>query len=241
MAYTTRELITDAYYLSGIVSRNFQTVTGEEINDGLSRLNFFLQDKGSDIELIPYYSEVQGNFIVGQEKYFIPNLVKIDTLAYYLTNPNDTASVRMQMEEFSRYQYFETPRVEHVNTLPMWYHLERALGGSNLYIYFPPVLAYAYTLTGKYSLQSTDLNQDLSQVYDGWTMNYLQYGLACYLCEWRQVAPPISVEMNFKKLESKMRGLGHIDTTFRKTSFFNQGGGLNWGDVNYGKLWRPTP
>ena len=45
VAYTSRQLIIDSYYLSGIVGRNYEFTTGDEINDGLDRLNDFLQIK----------------------------------------------------------------------------------------------------------------------------------------------------------------------------------------------------
>jgi hypothetical protein len=238
--YTTRELITDAYYISGIVSRNFQTPTEDQISDGLNRFNGFLQIKGAQTELIPYYSVVEGQFVPDQEIYFIPNLLEIDTFAFFLSDPNNPSNntVRFQMEPYSRYQYFQTPRAENIESLPYTWHLERTLGGANVYVYFIPNQAYNYQLTGKFALATTDLNQDLSQVYDGWYIEYLKYGLAIYLCEWRQVTPPASVVATFNGIESYTRGLGKIDMTFRKLSYFRSGGGLNWGDVNYGHWWR---
>jgi len=72
MPYTSQMLITNAYYLSGIVSRGLETVTNEQLNDGLFRLNSFLAMKSADTGLIPYYQVVNGNFIAGQQQYFFP-------------------------------------------------------------------------------------------------------------------------------------------------------------------------
>jgi hypothetical protein len=240
MAYYTRQLIIDAYYLSGIVSRTLETVNGDELNDGLERLNDFLTIKGADTKLIPYYTEVNSNFITGQEVYFIPNLVEIDTLTFFLPNPSDSpqATIRFQMLELSREEYFAVPRAENVSTLPYIYHLERVYGGSNLYVYFLPNEPYAYQMWGKFSLLATTFNQDLSLIYDEWYLAYLKYGLAIWLCEWRSVQPPASLTQTFYNMEQKMTNLGIIDFTHRKLQWFKRGGGLNWGDANYGHGWR---
>ena len=55
MAYTARMLITRAYYLSQIVSRQLQEVSGEQIEDGLFLLNALLQFKSTDLREIPYF------------------------------------------------------------------------------------------------------------------------------------------------------------------------------------------
>ena len=39
MAYTTLQLINNAYYESGIVSRGFETVSGPQATDGVQFLN----------------------------------------------------------------------------------------------------------------------------------------------------------------------------------------------------------
>jgi len=240
MAYLTRQLIIDAYYLSGIVSRTLETVSGDEINDGLARLNDFLTIKGADTKLIPYYTEVNSNFVTGQEIYFIPNLVEIDTLTFFLPNPSSSpqSTIRFEMEELSREEYFAVPRAENIKTLPYIYHLERTFGGSNLYVYFLPNEPYAYQMWAKFSLLKTDLNQDLSLIYDEWYLAYVKYGLAIWLCEWRSVQPPASLTQTFFNMEQKMTTLGVIDFTHRKLEWFKRGAGLNWGDVNYGHGWR---
>jgi len=240
MAFTTRQLIIEAYYLSGIVSRTLETVTGDELNDGLDRLNDFITIKGADTKLIPYYTEINANFIAGQEIYFIPNLVEIDTLTFFLPNPSSSpqATIRFQMEELSREEYFAVPRAENIKTLPYIYHLERIYGGSNLYVYFLPDKPYAYQMWAKFALLATDFNQDLALIYDEWYMAYLKYGLAIWLCEYRSVQPPSAVVKTFDAMEQKLTTMGVIDFTHRKLQYFKHGGGLTWADVNYGHGWR---
>ena len=84
MAYYTKQLITRAYYLSGLVSRGLQTPTAEQIEDGLELLNDLLGFSGSDLTLIPYFSRYEFESVPGQEEYFISNLVNVETLTYNL-------------------------------------------------------------------------------------------------------------------------------------------------------------
>jgi hypothetical protein len=240
MPYTTYELITDAYYLSGIVSRGLQTLTPLQSTDGLNRLNGFLQIKGSESKQIQYYTVYNSQFVAGQEIYFIPNLIEIDTFAFFLQDPVSppTNSVRFELQNLSRYEYFAVPRPEHVETIPYSWHLERTLGGSNVYVYFIPNTNYNYQITGKFALQNVAINQDLSTVYDGWYLEYMRYGLALYLCEWNGIAAPASVAKTFAEMEASLTTLSPVDFTLRKLSYFRSIGGLNWGDVNYGKGWR---
>ena len=47
MPYLAQTLITRSWYLSGIVARGAQTVTGDQITDGLMMLNALLDFKQS--------------------------------------------------------------------------------------------------------------------------------------------------------------------------------------------------
>lgn len=156
MAYTTNQLISAAYYASGVVSREFETVSGFQIADGLQWLNDILGEKRVDDGMIPYETTYNFNSIVGQEKYFIPNLIQIDTLVFYLDN------VRYSMNYSKRNEYFGTPRVENIQTLPYHWYFERRVGGGNLYIYFQPNQNYPMSIKGIFNLNSVALGQDLS-------------------------------------------------------------------------------
>lgn len=240
MAYTTRQLINDAYYLSGIVSKSFESVSGAEIEDGLYRLNAFLKIKGAKTKLIPYFTVFEGQFILDQESYFIPNLVEIDTFSFFLTNPaiSTQNAVRLGLEEYTRYQYLDVARPENVNAVPYCYYPERTFNGMNIKVYFRPQIPYFYQISGKFALLETTLNQDLSLIYDGWYIEYLTYGLAIYLCEWRNIVPATSLQKTCDELEKDNMTLGKLDFTTRTRNYFGKRGGLNWGDVNYGRGWR---
>lgn len=240
MIYTAQELVTEAFFLSQIVSKDFQTVSDPQLQTGLNRLNGFIGNKGAKTKMIPFYQVVNGNFIAGQEVYFIPNLVHIETLTFFLLNVDETNSVRFEMSEETRYRYFATGRAENVKSLPYQWHLERVYGGSNLYVYFLPQENYPYQMNAKFLLDSVALNQDLSLIFERSYIEYMLYGLAVLLCEYYDVMPPISVIQQFKDYESDLMTQSPIDLTMRKISSFGGGVGLLYADANMGKGIRPV-
>lgn len=237
MAYTTQQLITNAYYLSQIVSRGLETVTQDQISDGLFRLNGFIAMKGANTKLVPYYKKVNDFFIAGQEKYFIPGLTHIETLTFFLNNNNGSSVVRFEMLEETRWEYFARARVQKINSLPFQWHLERVKGGSDLYIYFSPLENYAYEMLGKFELAPVALNQDLEVTYDNFYMEYLTYGLAIYLCEYYDVIPAISVVKTFKDMEHHLTTLSRIDLTNRKLQYFGSRNGFNYAQASFKSGW----
>lgn len=104
MPYTARELITDAYYISGIVSPDFQTVSGAQITRGLRALNGLLAEEGITGRTIPYFKEYEWTAVAGQEKYFIEYLIQVSTLTFNI------GEVRYCMRSEHRDRYFGSPR-----------------------------------------------------------------------------------------------------------------------------------
>ena len=126
MSFTARELISKAYYLSGIVSKRLQTVGGEQINEGLELLNELLSVEGVTGSLIPYFKEHDLTAVAGQELYFIPNLIQVETLTFNI------GTVRYSMQPRGRVDYFGSGRVDNINSLPYDWHVERTKGGMKL-------------------------------------------------------------------------------------------------------------
>lgn len=155
MVYTTNQLISGAYYASGIVSREFETVSGSQISDGLGWLNDIITEKRVDDGMIPY--ETKYSFIaeIGKQVYFIKNLISIDTLVFYLQD------VRYPMKYTQRNQYFGSARVENINSLPYEWYWERLVGGGNLHIYFQPDRNYPMEIHGSFGLNKLELGENL--------------------------------------------------------------------------------
>ncbi|OGT30415.1 MAG: hypothetical protein A3E87_01645 [Gammaproteobacteria bacterium RIFCSPHIGHO2_12_FULL_35_23] len=234
MAYTATQLITNAYYLSGVVSRGFQTVRGDQTTDGLSLLNDLLGVQSADTMLIPYFQEYELDAVIGQELYFIENLLNIETFTFNL------GVVRYSSIEVNRKAYFGAPRVDGIQSLPFSWHAERVLGGTNLYLYFLPQAEFVLKIWGNFALdQIDDLQTDLSEVYERFYITYMMYALAEYICNFNQRPFPQQNLLKLRQLETKLLNISPPDLTGEKISTFSKQGGMNWGDVNLGKGWRP--
>ncbi len=232
MAYTTLQLINNAHYESGIVSRGFETVSGQQANDGLQFLNDLIADKTVENGLIPYYEEHNFTAVAGQEKYFIENLISIDTFVFFI----DT--VRYQTENRARREYFGSSRADNIQSLPGSWHMERCFGGANLYIYFKPNQAYPLTIWGQFRLQAVTINQDLSLTLDRFYINYLKFDLAARLCaEYNYNVPPGVIKALNQYEDSISKKSGPMDMKLIKLSSLQRRGGINYGQVNIGKGW----
>jgi len=232
MAYTTLQLITNAYYKSGIVSRNFETVSGQQATDGLQFLNDLLQDKTVENGLIPYYDEYIFDAVTGQEKYFIPDLIEIDTFVFYI----DT--VRYATENRGRREYFGSSRADNIQSLPGSWHMERCYGGANLYIYFKPSQDFPLTIWGQFRLEDVAINQDLSLTLDRFYINYLTYDLANRLCAENNYSVPPGVAKTLQSLQDAIsKKSGPMDMRLVKLSSLQRRGGINYAQVNIGKGW----
>lgn len=232
MAYTAQKLITEAWYLSNIVSRKLEVVTGAEINDGLDRLNAVIEIATDNYGLIPYWSSYQFDSVVGQEEYDIPGVVGIDTATYVIPD------VRYQLIYKTREEYFGYPRVNQIESLPTIYHYETNLSGAKFYMYFLPSDVWEFTIWGKFKLTQVELNQDLSLTLPMFYIEYLVYKLAAYLCEYYDT--PFSPE-KMKRLasyEQSLRNASPIDFTRLKWSSFNSLVSPDYGMANLGHGWR---
>lgn len=234
MSYLVSELITNSWYLSGIVARNQETVTGDQMSDGFDLLNALLSFKTALQRLVPYFSQYQFNAVAGTETYFVPNLVKAETLVFYINN------IRYSMFYQSRKVYFGNARVEGIQSLPFDWHIERCLGGANLYMYFLPQSNYPITLWGKFGLMEvTSLDQDLETTYDTFYIEYMRYALAEYMCSENNIEFQPQSQKKLNEYENIIMDISPMDLSVTKISTLQGETGINWGDVNIGKGWRP--
>lgn len=234
MAYTALQLITRAYYLSQIVSRQLQTPTGDQITDGLYLLNAILDSKGSDLREIPYYQEYVFDAIQGQEKYFIPGLTSVDSMTFNI------GPVRYAMNEETRVSYFGQYRIDDVQSLPFQYRMERTLGGMNVYMYFVPSQTFVMKIWGKFELTEVALNTDLSLLYDTYYIEFLRHDLARWLCDEYGATLPDGVKENLAILEKKVMDVSPPDLSIRNLNYFgNSSVGLDWQVVNLSGGWLP--
>lgn len=235
MVYTAQQLITRSMYLSGVVARGAQTVSGEQITDGLSLLNALLDFKQVEIDLIPFFTyDTTLITVPGQEKYFFPNCAALQTLTFNI------GTVRYAMNYVSPGVYFGSGRVDNVSSLPFNFTTLRATNGLDVYMYFLPAGNYPLRALGKFFLTDVDLSTDMTLYYATSYIEYLRYALAEYISMEYNIEMS---EQNKMKLEVMHRQLMYVsppDMTMTKASMLTQTTGINWGDVNIGLGWRPS-
>lgn len=232
MTYTVVQLITDAYYLSGRLARGLQIITGSQLNTGLRLLNAVITVKSVNERLIPYFTEYQFNAVVGQEEYFISNLIYAETLTFNYQN------VRYSMQPMGRREYQGSPRVNNIQSLMFDYHVERTKGGSNLFMYFLPDMNYPCTLWGKFSLTTVVLNQNLEDTLDQFYIEYLRYALAEYICHDNNIAFQPQNKEKLEEYEQAFLDIGPPDLTIEHVSGIGQRPIADmWGQANLGRGW----
>lgn len=222
MAYTALELITRAYYLSQVVARGLQVVTGEQITDGLHLLNADLEYKSTDLRLIPYFERFEFDTVQGQEEYFIDNLLYVDSLTFNISN------VRYSLLEFTRKEYFAVPRIDNVQSLPYCYRVERERGGARIYLYFVPNQVYNMRMSGKFALTDVTLTTDMSLIYDNFYLEWLRYSLAIKICEDYGATVPDATRMKYMEMTKKLMDVSPADLSIQKKGYFNKGAVMDW-------------
>jgi len=251
MAYTAQQLITRSWYLSGIVARNLQVVTGDQITDGLMLLNALLDFKQIETDLIPYWTYIEMPLTVGEEFYFLPYVAAVESATFNLD------VVRYPMDSVTRTNYYGSARVDNISTLPFSYNYNRALGGGNLALYFLPESNYPLKLMVKIFLVDVELGTDLTNVseivpytfinsanqgYDTSYIEYLRYALAQYMCSEYGILFNPESEKILTSYKRKLMYISPPDLAMQKVTTLaaNQAVGYNWGDVNIGRGWRPS-
>jgi hypothetical protein len=249
MPYTAQDLITRSWFLSGIVARNLQVPTGDQIYDGLQMLNDLLNFKQIEIDLIPYWTYIELPLVAGQEFYFLPYVAAIESATFNID------VVRYPMDYVSRRNYYGSSRVDNISTLPFSWNYNRSLGGGNMALYFLPESNYPMKMMVKIFLVDVTLQMDLTnlseivpynfvnssnQGLDTSYIEYLRYALAQYMCsEYGILFNPESAKI-LTSYKRKLMYMSPPDLSSIKTSILTECQGINYGDVNLGKGWRPS-
>jgi hypothetical protein len=139
----------------------------------------------------------------------------------------------------NRTAYFGNGRVNDVTSMPFSYHVEREVGGSNIYLYYLPDSTYTAEYSGKFALTEVTMFQDMSETYDMFYLEYLRYALAEMMCmEW-DITFPADKRAMLTKYEKKLLDTSPPDLTMQKANFLNIGLGTNWAQINIGKGYVP--
>lgn len=227
MVTTTTDLISQSFYLSGLVANELETVSGPQEKNGLFLLNKILAVKTANKRLIPYYTLTTTTLVVGQEKYSFPRLLEVDPNTFAINN------VRFSMQAMNRRAYFGMPRVNGLQSLPFIYHFEREFAGGSLYLYPTPNSTYPMVFMGKYSLNSVVQGQDLSLTIDEFYLEYLRYALAEQICADYNLTFQPQSQQKLNEYENTIIDISPIDLTLTINSSLNGQSALNWGYVNF--------
>lgn len=230
-SYLAAQLISRAWNLSGIVAREFETVSGQEGSDGLWLLNEVLAEKSYDLKLIPYWGRIEFNLVQGQERYFIPNLYQVETFTFNIGN------VRFPTFQAGRKQYFGDGRVDDIQALPFEWHVERELDGLYLYVYYLPQQQFLAKITGKFALTNVELQTNLSQLYDLFYIRYLRFLLAQAMSLEYDIEFASDKLAKLKQIEQKLLYVSPPDIIQQKISFMNKNCPMNWAHINISPGW----
>jgi hypothetical protein len=251
MAVTAQDLITRSWYLSGIVARNLQTPTGDQINNGLQILNSLLDFKQVETDLIPYWQYITTPCVPGQEFYFLEYVAAVESCTFNLD------VVRYPMMSATRTNYYGSARVDNISTLPFSYNFNRGLGGGELALYFLPESNYPLKIMAKIFLTDVKLTTDLTNIseetsytfinnsnqgFDTGYIEYLRYKLASMMCSEYGVMFNPSSEAILRSYERTLMYVSPPDLSMKKVTILasNNQTGWNWGDVNIGRGFRPS-
>lgn len=235
MTTTARELIAEAYYISGVVSQEQQEVSGPEETAGLRALNRAIAVESITGALIPFYKQYEFNFVPGQEKYEIDNLIDIENIVYIF------GSVRYRLRHVKRNDYFSRGRVEGITTLPSIYHFERAEDKGEIYVFFPPNSDYEVKLWGKFGFAEVpSVDTDLSTLYSREYLTYLSFLLAKYICIAFDETLPEQAQVTLNEIIDGMHFVSPIDLTVQKNSVFDDKYLLDYTSANLFNGWWPA-
>ncbi len=234
MPYTVLKLVSNAFYTSSIVSRDFETVSGNQANDGVDILNDLLGDKSIDNGMLPYFKKYDFVALQGQSEYFIPNLRNVDTYTFFIN------SVRYSTTRQTRHEFFGNSRPMDVESLPGAWHFEKETGGGRLYLYFVPNQDYPAQIWGQFGLDSVTINDDLELTYDRFYITYLKYELAVRLCTEYSWKVPADVRDQYNSYCEMIKSQSSIlDLKTQKISTLGTNGFINYAQVNIGRGFLP--
>jgi len=235
MTYLASNLIADAYYLSGIVSRDFETPTGAQMSDGLRLLNNVLADRTINTSTIPYTSKLTLTASAAVADYYIPDCINIDVFVFYIN------SLRYQTVNQKRKEFRGSFRPTNIQSLPWNWNFERSLNGGTLSLYFVPDVNYPLEIWGTFRLSSVTQYQDLSLTLDEFYTNFLQYLLAQRLCQFNSYRVPMDVADQLDRYIKWITNTTNVmDLRMQKLSSLNGGEAINYAIVNLSGGWLPA-
>lgn len=233
MPYTAIQLITDAFYDSGIRDATFNVPSADDSQRGLRALNQVLNLTSVNLDYIPYFNRGTFTAISGVGEYVIQNVYLIDLLTF------NFGEVRYNSKYMTRFEFFGTNRANNIQSLPFSYTFERQLNGIKLFLYPAPDQDYFFEYSGKIKLTNPDYSTDLTQFFDDFFIQYLEFETALLLCAKYGATPPQMILERVQELRQIVSAPSPVDMTMKTTQLLSNGNWPNWAQITIGRGWVP--
>jgi hypothetical protein len=230
---TAQQLVNDAWYLSGIVGRGFQTVDGEKSSDGLRFLNDILFEIESTGNLQPYYTFKEVDVPLGASSFFVDNLIECSSVTFAIGNVIYTLIPK------GIRGFFDDNYIKGIQSLPYEYYAQRQPNGTLINIYFTTNQDYKFQITGKFSISPVKNTDDLYQVFGGLYISYLKYALAKKMCDFYQHEFDAQHTRELIRLGKMVYSISRPGNVNRFQSILNPSLGVSYGMANLGNGWTP--
>lgn len=236
MSFNVLQLLVKAYNASGINSQGFKSLTPLQTENGLYLFNVMLSDKTVDTSMLLYWKKLDGAFIGGTDTYFIPRLIQVQVLTFFLSD----GTVRYPTQAQNLEQFMGSARSMNTDSLPFTYYVNKVNGGANLYVYFVPNQDYPYQIWGQFELQNVTLFEDIETLFPLYYRNFLTLQLAKEICVYGNYSVPAPVIEKLAEYRKTIGVNGIVqDLSMNMISSIRNPNFINWGQINIGEAYIP--
>jgi hypothetical protein len=234
MATPVGFLIAESYYLSSVRSRELDQPSGADASDGLTLLNDIFAEKAYKWTETPYRTETIVDCVINQNVYPVAGFTEVESITYLLGN------IRIPLRLVTYDYFFNTYRIQSVQSLPDIYYVEKTPSGINVNIYYPPNLGYQMLIRGRANITQVGLYDDLDVIFDKAFQSYLKYELALRIAQHNNSPLPANVMPTLEDLRTMIRDRNPMDTTPTRTLCLTKNYGFNLAVANISKGWVPA-
>lgn len=212
---TAQYLITNAYYLIGVLSPD-EIPTSTLITRGLDRLNDLLDYFAVNGPCIPYTGKIEFNLVEGQDEYSISNILnnadidheRIVDLEFVNVS---RSSLSYPVRVISRADLYNVIRLQNLQTRPTSCLLIRENLQSVLKFYPVPDFEYGCTVQAKFMFDKLDLSQQINEI-PVFMQRYLIYELAKELANYYPSSTfTDDARAELKKMQGALKASADID------------------------------
>lgn len=185
--YTVRQLVSESYYLTNIVARDNEVVSGTQSALGLLLLNTIIDFSRTDKQIIPFWENKSYSTATGVSKYYIKNLSSIENITYL----NGSEIIPLRMLNSSEY-YDSTLSTNNTGDTGAYY-AERLSGGTNIILVNTPASDSTMYIHGKFACIELEFTSNLLDYFELGYIEYLTYKLADSICIRNNIETPVNI------------------------------------------------